>query len=90
MSETTLLEPFCCRRGDPNLSESINILPSFIHKLVIIFPPFQIMVAKHLRDDTNLTPESMEGPFFFDFFRSLPAHTLTIVIDAFDAVLEVA
>ena len=75
------------------MSEPINNLPSFIHKLAIIFPPFQILVAKHLRDDTNLTQESMEGSFFFEFFRSLPrhrAHTLAIVTDALDAILEVA
>src|SRR5258706_1773092 len=31
---------FFCRRDDPNLSEPINILPTFIHKLAILFPPF--------------------------------------------------
>src|SRR5258706_5555393 len=31
---------FFCRRDDPNLSKPINILPTFIHKLAIIFPPF--------------------------------------------------
>src|SRR5258706_13415510 len=28
---------FFCRRDDPNLSEPLNILPTFIHKLAILF-----------------------------------------------------
>jgi hypothetical protein len=78
---------FFCRRDDPNLSEPINILPTFIHKLAIIFPPFRTIVAKHLRDDPNLTPESMIGSLFLDFIHSLPRqpeHTLVFVIDALD------
>ena len=78
---------FFCRRDDPNLSEPINILPTFIHKLAIIFPPFRIIVAKHLRSDPNLTPESMKGSLFLDFIRSLPRHpehTLVFVVDALD------
>ena len=78
---------FFCRRDDPNLSEPINILPTFIHKLAILFPPFRTIVAKHLLDDPNLTPESMEGSLFLDFIRSLPRHpdhTLVFVIDALD------
>jgi Cdc6-like AAA superfamily ATPase len=31
---------FFCRRDDPNLSKPINILPTFIHRLAIIFPLF--------------------------------------------------
>src|SRR5258706_1885070 len=62
---------FFCRRDNPNLSEPINVLPTFIHKLAILFPPFRAIVAKHLRDDPNLTPESMEGSLFLDFIRSL-------------------
>ena len=78
---------FFCWRGDPNLSEPINILPTFIHKLAILFPPFQSIVAKHLCDTPSLTPESMEGSLFFDFIHSLPCHpdhTLVFVIDALD------
>jgi Cdc6-like AAA superfamily ATPase len=78
---------FFCRRDDPNLSEPRNILQTFIHKLAILFPPFRIIVAKHLRDDPNLTPESMKGSLFLDFIRSLPRHpdhTLIFVIDALD------
>jgi hypothetical protein len=78
---------FFCRRDDPNLSEPRNILPTFIHKLSILFPPFRTIVAKHLRDDPNLTPDSMKGSLFLDFIRSLPCHpehTLVFVIDALD------
>ena len=78
---------FFCRRDDPKLSEPLNILPTFIHKLAILFPPFRIIVAKHLRDDPNLTLESMKGSLFLDFIRSLPhhpEHTLVFVIDALD------
>ena len=78
---------FFCRRDDPNLSEPINILPTLIHKLAILFPPFRTIVAKHLRDDPNLTPESMKGSLFLDFILSLPRdpeHNLVFVIDALD------
>ena len=78
---------FFCRRDDPNLSEPMNILPTFIHKLAILFPPFRTIVAKHLRDDPNLTPQSMKGSLFLDFICSLPhrpEHTLVFVIDALD------
>src|SRR5258706_1305850 len=78
---------FFCRRDDPNLSNHMNILPTFIHQLAILFPPFRTIVAKHLRDDPNLTPHSMEGSLFLDFIRSLPSHpehSLVFVIDALD------
>jgi hypothetical protein len=78
---------FFCRRDDPNLSEPINILPTFIHELATIFPLFRNIVAKHLRDDPRLTLESMKGSLFLDFIRSLPRHpdhTLVFVIDALD------
>ena len=78
---------FFCRRDDPYLSDPINILPTFIHKLAILFPTFRTIVAKHLRDNPNLTPESMEGSLFLDFIRSLPRHpehSLVFVIDALD------
>ena len=78
---------FFCRRDDLNLSEPINILPTLIHKLAILFPPFRTIVAKHLCDDPKLTPESMEGSLFLDFIRSLPRQperTLVFVIDALD------
>jgi len=78
---------FFCRRDDPNLSEPRNILPTFIYKLAILFPPFRTTVAQHLREDPNLTPESMKGSLFLDFIRSLPRHPerpLVFVIDALD------
>ena len=78
---------FFCRRDDPILSEPINILPTVIHKLAITFPYFRTIVAKHLRDDPNLTPESMKGTLFVDLIRSLPhspEHSLVFVIDALD------
>ena len=78
---------FFCQRDDLNLSKPINILLTFIHKLSIRFPPFQAIVAKRLRNDLNLTPESMQGSLFLDFICSLPRHlehTLVFVIDAFD------
>ena len=78
---------FFCRRDDPNLSEPINILPTFIYKLAVLFPPFRAIVAKHLHNDPNLTPESLKGSLFLDFILSLPRHpehTLVFVIDALD------
>jgi len=78
---------FFCRRDDPNLSEPMSILPTFIHKLAILFPTFRTIVAKHLRDDPNLTLQSMKGSLFLDFIRSLPRHpehSLVFVIDALD------
>ena len=78
---------FFCRRDDPNLSEPRNILPSFIHELAKHFPPFRTIVAKHLREDPKLTPESMKGSTFLDFIRSLPSHpehALVFIIDALD------
>ena len=78
---------FFCRRDDPSLSNHMNILPTFIHQLAILFPPFRTIVAKHLRDDPNLTPHSMEGSLLLDFIRSLPSHpdhSLVFVIDALD------
>src|SRR5258706_14224440 len=82
-----LASAFFCRRDDPILSEPINILPTFIYKLAMIFPPFRTIVAKHLEDHSNLTPESMEGSLFLDLIRSLPhhpEHPLVFIIDALD------
>ena len=78
---------FFCRRDDPNLSKPIHILPTFIHKLALMFPPFRSIVAERLQDDPNLTMESMEGSLFLDFIRSLPRHpehALVFVVDALD------
>src|SRR5258706_9857428 len=78
---------FFCRRDDPNLSKHRNILPTLINKLAGIFPPFRTIVVNRLRNDPNLSPESMEGALFLDFIRSLPRqpkHALVFVIDALD------
>ena len=78
---------FFCRRDDPNMSKSRNILPTLINKLAGIFPPFRTIVANRLRNDPNLSPESMKGPLFLDFIRRLPRqpkHALVFVIDALD------
>jgi len=78
---------FFCRRDDPELSEPDNILPTLIHKLAIIFPPFRSIVAERLRKDPNVTPESMKPALFLDFIRTvprLPTRTLVFVIDALD------
>jgi hypothetical protein len=78
---------FFCRRDDPELSEPRNILPTLIHKLAILFPPFRSIVAEHLRKDPNITPESMKHTLFLDFIRKLPRfpkRTLVFVIDALD------
>ena len=78
---------FFCRRDDPELSEPRNILPTLIHKLAIIFPPFRSIVAEHLRKDPNVTLESMEHNLFLGFIRKLPRlpkRTLVLVIDALD------
>ena len=76
-----------CRRDDSNSSQARNILPTLIHELTEIFPPFRSIVAGHLRSDKNLTPESMKDTLLVDFIRSLPRHpnrTLVFVIDALD------
>jgi len=65
----------------------MNILPTLTHKLAIRFPPFRTIVAKHLCDDPNITPQSMNGSLFLNFIHSLPRHpehSLVFVIDALD------
>ena len=80
---------FFCRRDDPHLSETRNILPTLIYKLARAFPPFRMIVAERFRSDPNLTPESMKDSLFLDFISSLPRlrhpkRTLVLVIDALD------
>jgi Cdc6-like AAA superfamily ATPase len=55
---------FFCQRDDPNLREPRNILPTLIGKLAGVFPPFRSIVAERLRNDPNLTPESMKYSLF--------------------------
>ena len=69
------------------MSKHRNILPALINKLAGIFPPFRTIVVNRLRNDPNLSPESMEGALFLDFIRNLPRepkHALVFVIDALD------
>jgi hypothetical protein len=78
---------FFCRRDDPNRNEPRNILPTLIYKLAVRFPPFRSGVAERLRQEPNLTPESMNSSFFLDLLHNLPRHpdhTLVFVIDALD------
>jgi len=78
---------FFCRRDDQELKEPRNILPTLIHKLAILFPPFRSIVAGCLRNDPNVRPESMRPTLFLDFIRNLPRppkKTLVFVIDALD------
>ena len=78
---------FFCRRDDPILDKPGNILPTLIHNLTITFPPFRRVVAEHLRNDPNVSPESMKETLLPDLINSLPRHpnhTLVFVIDALD------
>jgi hypothetical protein len=78
---------FFCRRDGPNLSEPRNILPTLIYKLARIFPPFRSIVLNCLRNDPDLTPESMKDSLFLDLFDDLPKRPndfLVFVIDGFD------
>ena len=78
---------FFCRKDDPTLSELGNILPTLIYKLAEACPPFRSIVANRLRNDPNLTPESMKDSLLLDFIHELPRHpkhALVFVIDALD------
>ena len=78
---------FFCRRDDPELSEPRNILPTLIYKLAIIFPAFRSVVADCLRQNPNISPESMKHTLILDFIRKLPrlpTKPLVFVIDALD------
>jgi hypothetical protein len=78
---------FFCRRDDQELREPRNILPTLIRKLAILFPPFRSIVAECLRNNPNVTPESMRPTFFLDFIHKLPRipkRALVFVIDALD------
>jgi hypothetical protein len=80
-----LVGAFFCRRDDQELREPWNILPTLIRKLAIFFPPFRRIVTECLRNDPNITPESMRPTLFPDLIRKLPRlpnKTLVFVIDA--------
>jgi len=78
---------FFCRRDDQELREPRHIVPTLIRKLAILFPPFRRIVAEFLRNNPNITPESMRPTLFLDFIRNLPRlpkKALVFVIDALD------
>ena len=78
---------FFCQRDDQELRDPTNILPTLVRKLAILFPPFRSIVAEYLRNDPNVTPESIGPTLFLDFIRKLPRlpkKTLVFVIDALD------
>jgi len=85
--EERLAGAFFCRRDDQELREPRHIVPTLIRKLAILFPPFRRIVAEFLRNNPNITPESMRPTLFLDFIRKLPRlpkKALVFVIDALD------
>jgi hypothetical protein len=87
LHQKRLADSFFCRRDDPNLNEPRNIPPILIYNLARILPPFQSIVANWLRNNPNLTLESMKDSLFLDMFDNLPERphdSLVFVIDAFD------
>jgi len=78
---------FFCQRGDQELRDPRNVLPTLIRKLAILFPPFRSIVAEYLGNDPSVTLESMRLTLLLDFIRKLPRlpkKTLVFVIDALD------
>ena len=86
-----LAATFFCRRDNSELNNPRNILPTLIHQLAIVFPPFRSIVAKEFRRDPHKTPASMKETFLPDRIRALrrhPKHTLVFVIDALDETVN--
>ena len=86
-NQRQLAGAFFCQRDNSDLNEPKNILPTLIYKLAGIFPSFRRRVANRLRQNPNLTPESIQDSFFLDVFQNLPhspSHSLVFVIDALD------
>ena len=83
-----LIGAFFCQRDETNSSDPRNILPTLIYKLAGISPSFRRIVAERLRNNQNLTMESMEDTLFLEFILSMPRqpnkHSLAFVIDALD------
>jgi hypothetical protein len=78
---------FFCRRGDQELREPKNIFPTLTRTLAIHFPPFRSIVAEYLRNNPNVTPESIRPTLFLGFICRVPRppkKTLVFVIDALD------
>ncbi len=83
-----LVGAFFCQRDDTSSSEPRHTLPTLIYKLAGISPSFRRIVAEWLRNNQNLTAESMKDSLFLDFILCLPGkpneHSLAFVIDALD------
>ncbi|KIM28379.1 hypothetical protein M408DRAFT_308321 [Serendipita vermifera MAFF 305830] len=78
---------FFCRRDDPALSDARSVLPTLIYELAGIFGPYRNRVAQALRDDPQLTPQSVGEEMFPTPLQSLeayPPQALVLVIDALD------
>ena len=78
---------FFCQRDDARLNKPRNILPTLIHKLAGVLPPFRSVVAERLRNDPHLTPGSMNYTLLHELICKLPRppkRTLVFVIDAAD------
>ena len=78
---------FFCQRDDQALRDPRNILPTLIHKLAILFPPFRSIVTEYLRNYPSGTLESIQPTLFLEFIHQLPRlpkKTLVFVIDALD------
>ena len=83
-----LIGAFFCRRDDTNSSEPRNILPTLLYKLTEVSSTFRNIVAERLRNNPNMTTESMKDTYFLDFILSMPGQpnerSLAFVIDALD------
>ena len=78
---------FFCQRGHRELRKPKNILPTLIHKLAVLFPPFRSVVAEWFRNNPNEALRSISPNLFLSFIRRLPhlpKKTLVFVIDALD------
>jgi len=77
---------FFCQRDDQELRDPRSILPTLIHKLAILFPPFRSVVAESLRNYSNVAPESMPTLFLESIQKlpRLPKKSFVFVIDALD------
>ena len=85
--ENHLAGAFFCQRHDGKLNEPGNILPTLIHKLAILFPPFRRLIAECLRDNPNLIPGSMKPFLLLALISKLPCapkRNLVFVIDGLD------
>ena len=78
---------FFCQRDDEELREPNNILLTLVRKLAIFFPPFRSIVTEWLRNDPDVTTESIGPDLFVSFIHRLPRlpkKNLVFVIDALD------